>query len=147
VNGWLKPRTGGALFPIPTGLRPPAQGCPVDGTTLGTRDRNRPQPHRGCGPDGGWRKEWRNPVGVGGHWGRLPRVARRFATLGWSAQPRWGWARRCKVNGWLKPRVARALFPIPTGLRPPAQGCPVGGTTLGKCPAKRATPTGLCPMN
>ena len=65
VMGWFKPRVGVALFPIPKGLRPPAQGCPVGGTTLGTMVRYIPQPQRGCGPDGGWRKERRSPVGAG----------------------------------------------------------------------------------
>jgi len=38
---------------------------------------------RKVSPEGDWRKEWHNPVGVGGNWARLPRVV---ATL----QPRAG---------------------------------------------------------
>jgi hypothetical protein len=36
------------LFPIPTGLRPSAQSCPVSGTTLGNMIKYFPQPQRGC---------------------------------------------------------------------------------------------------
>jgi len=50
---------------IPTGLRPPARGCPVLGTTLGTPSPQRPQPQRGCAPDSSRRTSFRIVIGCG----------------------------------------------------------------------------------
>ena len=63
-----------APFPIPTGLRPKAQGCRVREATLGNVVHYFFQPQRGCinraCADGF------NPVGVVFHFNGSPRVAR-----------------------------------------------------------------------
>ena len=61
-----------ALFPIPTGLRPKAQGCEAR-ATLGDVIHYFPQPQRGCGPTAHNRH---NLVEVEKSFRRLPRVAR-----------------------------------------------------------------------
>ena len=87
-------------FPIPTGLRPKAQGCEAR-ATLGERGLDFPQPQRGCGIPR--RANRHNPVGVDDISGRFPRVAR-------ASQP---WAECCYpvgVNRTARPRIA---FPPP----------------------------------
>ena len=59
--------------PIPTGLRPKAQGC-EERATLGDVFDNSPQPQRGCVIPS--RAHRHNPVGVDDFSGRFPRVAR-----------------------------------------------------------------------
>ena len=60
-------------FPIPTGLRPKAQGC-EGRATLGDTSPHFPQPQRGCGILR--HSNGRNPVGVVKFSERFPRVAR-----------------------------------------------------------------------
>ena len=62
-----------ALFPIPTGLRPKAQGCEAR-ATLGDVSEYFPQPQRGCGIMA--RAHGHNLVEVEKSFRRLPRVAR-----------------------------------------------------------------------
>ena len=62
-----------APFPIPTGLRPKAQGCEAR-ATLGERGLDIPQPQRGCVNSP--RADGHNPVGVVSFSRRFPRVAR-----------------------------------------------------------------------
>jgi hypothetical protein len=93
-----------APCPIPTGLRPKAQGCEAR-ATLGVVSRFFPQPQRGCihrPCTGGF-----NPVGVVFHFDGLPRVA------SWTRQP---WAKcRSPVGVIISPEShARQIF---VGLR------------------------------
>ena len=76
-----------ALFTIPTGLLPKAQGCALR-ATLGNASTSFRQPQRGCVIS--IRSGGRNPVGVDANGYRLPRVARGAPTLGWRSLPPWG---------------------------------------------------------
>ena len=62
-----------ALFPIPTGLRPKAQGCEAR-ATLGDVPEYFPQPQRGCGIPA--RAHGHNLVEVEKPFRRFPKVAR-----------------------------------------------------------------------
>ena len=62
------------LFPIPTGLRPKAQGCRVREATLGNTPHYFPQPQRGCINRS--HAVGCNPFRVVGFSTRFPRVAR-----------------------------------------------------------------------
>ena len=59
-------------FPIPTGLRPKAQGCEAR-ATLGDTSKHFPQPQRGCGPAS---RNCHNLVEVEKSRRRFPKVAR-----------------------------------------------------------------------
>jgi hypothetical protein len=59
-------------FPIPTGLRPKAQGCEAR-ATLGEVPKHFPQPHCGCGTTA---RDGHNLVEVGTSLRRFPKVAR-----------------------------------------------------------------------
>ncbi len=70
-------------FSIPTGLRPPAQGCRACEATLGNVSQFFLQPQRGCGIPS--RANGLNPDGVDDSSGRFPRVAR--ASQPWADGP------------------------------------------------------------
>jgi hypothetical protein len=72
TNRTLKRRERRA--PIPTGLRPPAQGC-APRATLGHAPNYFPQPQRGCVLP--FRTHRRNPVGVNKP-GKTQRLARLY---------------------------------------------------------------------
>ena len=101
-------------FPIPTGLCPSAQGCPVSGATLGNVAQHFSQPQRGCVNRGC--ADGFNPVGVVFLSDRSPRVAR-------ASQP---WAERHSPVGADKSRTLAALRdallpkPLSGALRQPA---------------------------
>jgi len=78
--------------PIPKGLHPSAQGCPVGGTALGNVTRCFSQPQRGCITSAGGI----NPDGDVVHFYGSPRVAR-------AAQP---WAKRHSPVGAELPEAA-----------------------------------------
>ena len=85
-------------FPIPTGLRPKAQGCPVGGTTLGNAPHFPPQPQRGCVHGG--HADGCNPFRVVFRFNGVPRVASR---------PRQPWAKCRHPVGVKTPRTLAAL--------------------------------------
>src|SRR3989442_13961554 len=55
------------------------------------------------------------------------------------------WVRLEVGDHFASPFRARPRRRIPTGFRPPAQGCAVRGATLGNARQTQTTPTGLCP--
>ena len=77
-----------SLFPNPNGIPPASPGLSRRRDYPGKRDPLSFQPQRGCGQND-MSGNGHNPVGVGGRWGRLPRVAR-------SSQP---WAGGCNPVG------------------------------------------------
>ena len=72
--GWRSLKRAEARAPIPTGLRPSAQGCRVREATLGNVIHYFPPPQRGC--INGGRASGCNPFRVVEFMGRFPRVAR-----------------------------------------------------------------------
>ena len=76
-TAWRALKRAEARAPIPTGLRPKAQGCEAR-ATLGDVPKHFPQPQRGCGPTtNGLKKQC---VGISD---MLPRTAtiRKFRTV------------------------------------------------------------------
>src|SRR5437870_3338768 len=67
-----------------------------------------------------------------------------LATLGYTAQRLWRSSVEA-VNHFAPPFSPRPRTRIPTGFRPPAQGCAVRGATLGNVRKTETTPTGLRP--
>src|SRR6185369_6729480 len=109
VLGYPGDASGNDLFPTPTGLRPPAQGCRT--RLHWGRERQRFVP---------------NPNGVASSSPRLPYSATlgtRAATI--CSQPQRGCVLQPKVAVLVSTGDASGndLFPTQTGLRPPAQGC------------------------
>ena len=133
--GWrMKPLWGKDSGPV--GMKPrggKAQGRPADGPTLGWRMKplwgkgsglagmkprgGKAQGRPADGPTLGWRIEPR--------WGpvvfRFRDVCTIAPTLGWRMKPRWGSTPGgFDRQSWVA--TSKAVF-IPTGFRPPAQGC------------------------
>ena len=146
---------------IPTGFRPPAQGC-EERATLGPPPMSTTTP-TGLRPRAAITSGSTPPSGLSPFGSRATQRTSFLATIGWRPQSNWDcseprtWppaqylllnqspdSKPLEFERFGKP-VAPILPPrIPTGFRPPAQGCEERAT-LGNSAKFASTPTGLRP--
>ena len=102
-------------FPIPTGLRPKAQGC-EERATLGDVSEHFPQPQRGCGTTA---RDGHNLVEVETSLRRFPKVARPSQPWAGGHSPFGADGSRtlAALRGALLPKLLSGELRVPTGVQ------------------------------